>query len=123
MAPAAQALRAALDAADVKPLLPASEGAPLVISNVTGEPFPVGDAEAVKELLCRQLVEPVQWEATLRKVLALGEGGGEGGAAVAGAGAAPSVRLYELGPGQQLKAMVRRLSTPAWKAMANVVAL
>jgi len=140
MKPAAEALRAALDAADVRPLKP---DAPLVISNVTGVPFPVGDSEAVKTLLCRQLVEPVRWEASLRAALALvGEGGaaaaaasgaagaagaaGGGGAAAAAGGAAaaaPSVRLFELGPGQQLKAMVRRLDTAAWKGMTNVAAV
>jgi [acyl-carrier-protein] S-malonyltransferase len=132
MQPAAEALRAALDAADVRPLAGAGGGgaaAAVVISNVTGEPFPVADAEAVKRLLCRQLVEPVQWEATLKRVLALGVGGGgggRGGSEASGVQQQPTrapVRLYELGPGAQLKAMVRRLDTPAWKAMVNVTAL
>ncbi len=29
-------------------------------------------------------------------------------------------QLYELGPGSQLKAMVKRIDTPVWKAMKNV---
>jgi [acyl-carrier-protein] S-malonyltransferase len=113
MRPAAEALRAALDAAELKPLLSSS---PLVISNVTADYFPKNDVAAVKELLCRQLVEPVRWEEGLRKALELG--GGEGGVS-----SSPVVRLYELGPNAQLKAMVRRMDTAAWKAMANVAAV
>ena len=29
-------------------------------------------------------------------------------------------RMYELGPGAQIKAMVKRISPEAWKAMQNV---
>ena len=29
-------------------------------------------------------------------------------------------QLYELGPGQQIKAMVRRMDPEAWKAFKNV---
>ena len=29
-------------------------------------------------------------------------------------------QLYELGPGSQLKAMVKRIDTNVWKAMKNV---
>lgn len=73
-----------------------------VISNVTGAPFP-GDAGAIRELLGRQLVEPVQWEATLR-AMADGRVG----------------KLMELGPGQQIKAMVRRVNTELWTSFRNV---
>ena len=31
-------------------------------------------------------------------------------------------RMYELGPGAQIKAMVKRISPEAWKAMQNVSA-
>lgn len=46
----------------------------------------------------------VRWEATLSGLVTC-------------AGHAP---LYELGPGQQIKAMVRRVSPEAWKAVVNV---
>ncbi len=40
-------------------------------SNVTAEPF--AGADEVAALLPRQLVEPVQWEGTVRKLVASGE--------------------------------------------------
>lgn len=81
-----------------------------VYSNVTAEPFPSDPAE-IRRLLAQQLVTPVQWEATLQKLIKCGNAG-PGGVA----------QLYELGPGQQIKAMVRRLDNPAWKAFKNVSA-
>jgi [acyl-carrier-protein] S-malonyltransferase len=42
-----------------------------VYSNVTGAPF--GGASDVAALLPRQLVEPVQWEGSVRRMLADGE--------------------------------------------------
>lgn len=42
-----------------------------IYSNVTGEPFK--DAADIQALLPRQLVEPVQWEGTVRKLVAAGE--------------------------------------------------
>lgn len=36
--------------------------------------------------------------------------------------AAGKRELYELGPGQQIKAMVRRVDSEAWKAFKNVAA-
>lgn len=84
MASAAAALQEALSQVPVKaPRIP-------VYSNVTGEPFPA-DGDAIKALLQRQLVSPVLWEKTLKAVIAAGK-----------------VKLHELGPGQQVKAMVRR---------------
>ena len=56
-----------------------------------------------------QLVEPVQWEATL---LALARGPGNG----------PAAQLWELGPGTQIKAMVKRIDTAAWRAMKTLAA-
>jgi hypothetical protein len=121
MAPARAALEAALASADVRaPRVP-------VWSNVTGAPFPA-DPSQIRALLARQLVEPVRWEATLGAALSpaaaeAGAGGGAeaggGAAAAAAAAAAAPRRLFELGPGQQLKAMVRRVSGEAWKSMVN----
>ena len=72
-----------------------------VISNVTGAPF--ARAEDIPGMLARQLVEPVQWEGTLVSLVGQGKD-----------------RLYELGPGAQIRAMMKRISTDAWKAMQNV---
>ena len=41
-----------------------------VISNVTGEP--VTAAEAIPDLLVRQIVSPVQWEASVRRLIRMG---------------------------------------------------
>ncbi|BDA43424.1 Malonyl CoA-acyl carrier protein transacylase [Coccomyxa sp. Obi] len=73
-----------------------------VYSNVTGAPF--GAAEEIPGMLARQLVEPVQWERTLT-------------ALVKDAGKS---QLAELGPGAQIKAMVKRVDMGVWKAMKNV---
>ena len=73
-----------------------------VYSNVSGEPF--SSAAGIPAMLARQLVEPVRWEGTL-------------GALVHGA---KKDRLYELGPGAQIKAMVKRVDMGVWKAMRNV---
>lgn len=97
MAPARAELAAALDGVALRdPRVP-------VYSNVTGEPF--RDAAHIRELLPRQLVEPVRWEGTLRALVAAGK-----------------TQLYELGPGQQIKAMVKRIDNAVWAKFANVAA-
>ena len=73
-----------------------------VISNVTG--LPVQSAEEIQQLLARQLVEPVQWESTLKYLI----------------GPMQKSQLYELGPGQQIKAMCKRISPAVVKAFTNV---
>lgn len=104
MEPARNALAAALaDVTITAPRVP-------VISNITAEPFP-SDPDEIRALLARQLVEPVQWESTLRWMLSKGQSGAGG-----------CSQLYELGPGQQIKAMVRRLDGTAWKAFKNIQA-
>ncbi|KAI7846366.1 hypothetical protein COHA_000078 [Chlorella ohadii] len=74
-----------------------------IYSNVTAQPFK--DAAEIAALLPRQLVEAVQWEGTIRALLAAGKN-----------------QLHELGPGQQIKAMVRRIDNSAWSAFKNVSA-
>jgi [acyl-carrier-protein] S-malonyltransferase len=106
MAPARAALESAL--ASVKITAPRVP----VWSNVTASPFP-SDPDAIRQLLARQLVDPVQWEATLA-ALAAAPGPAEG----ASEPGAPRV-LHELGPGQQIKSMVRRVSAEAWRGMVN----
>lgn len=83
MASARVALEAALNDVEVQ--------APriTVYSNVTGKPLEVDD---VRVLLARQVVEPVQWERTLRALLHEGKR-----------------ELYETGPGKQIKSMLRRI--------------
>ena len=73
-----------------------------VYSNVTGAPF--AGVAAISAMLARQLVEPVRWEATITGL-------------IRGAG---KEQLFELGPGAQIKAMVKRIDMGVWKAMRNV---
>lgn len=74
-----------------------------VYSNVTAMPFP-SDAKEIRRLLSRQLVEPVRWQPTLAALIT-----------------AKHFPLHELGPGQQIKAMVKRMDPVFWKALVNVV--
>lgn len=97
MEPARQALVKALEAIEIHPpRLP-------VISNVTGKPFP-SDPDEIRSLLARQLVEPVLWEESLRHII-VDKG---------------KTNLVELGPGNQIKAMVRRMDQIVWKNFSNV---
>lgn len=73
-----------------------------VYSNVTAKPFPSDPAE-IAELLCRQLCEPVQWEGTLKAMISKGK-----------------KKLYELGPGAQIKAMCKRIDKEVWGSFTNV---
>lgn len=73
-----------------------------VISNVTG--LPMDKADEISALLARQLVEPVQWEATLKHLT----------------GPMGKTQLYEVGPGQQIKAMCRRIDAVVAKNVTNV---
>ncbi|CAD7700929.1 unnamed protein product, partial [Ostreobium quekettii] len=74
-----------------------------VYSNVTSEPF--SSSGRIPELLGRQLTEPVQWEDTMKKLLEAGK-----------------KELFELGPGHQIKAMVKRMDANVWKGFKNVAA-
>lgn len=97
MAPARDALVEALEKVSINdPAIP-------VYSNVTGAPFK--DAEEIRNLLPRQLVEPVKWEPTLKALIASGK-----------------TQLHELGPGAQIKAMVKRLDNAVWKNFKNIAA-
>ena len=95
MAPASEALSLVLDSVEIKdPRIP-------VYSNVTSQPFQ--KAADIKGLLKRQLVEPVLWEATVKAIIAKGKNA-----------------LFELGPGQQVKARTKRIDVATWKNMVNV---
>lgn len=54
-------------------------------------------------MLTRQLVEPVRWEDTLTGLLGMGKD-----------------KLYELGPGAQIRAMIKRISLEGWKATQTI---
>ena len=51
----------------------------------------------------------MQWEATL---VALARAPGNG----------PAAQLWELGPGTQIRAMVKRVDTATWRAMKSLAA-
>ena len=74
-----------------------------VWSNVSAAPFT--SAAEIKDLLGKQLVQPVLWENVLKDMLLQNR-----------------TKLFELGPGQQIKAMVRRINTEVWKTFKNVAA-
>ena len=107
MRPAAKALRAALAAAELRPpRIP-------VYSNVTGRPFPFErSVQEVKELLARQLVEPVLWQETLEAVSAASSSSSPPSSAAA---------VVEAGPGGgQIRSMMKRVDGAVWKRMAVV---
>jgi [acyl-carrier-protein] S-malonyltransferase len=86
MAPAANPLRSALDRAPFRdPAFP-------VIANATAEP--VRDATQARRLLVDQLTAPVRWVASMQRA-----------ADLAGAGA----RFIEIGPGNVLAGLLRRI--------------
>ncbi len=72
-----------------------------VYSNVTAAPL--GSAADIPGMLARQLVEPVQWESSLRALVGAGK-----------------TELFELGPGAQIKAMTKRIDNAVWRALKNV---
>ena len=89
MAKAADALAKALDEADIQ--MPSIK----VYSNVTGKPYE--SVAEIRELLKRQLTEPVKWEQGTKDLLTMG-----------------CSQYVEPGPGKQLKAMMRRIDQDAW---------
>jgi [acyl-carrier-protein] S-malonyltransferase len=88
MQPAVAALTAALDGITLAaPRVP-------VWGNVTARPYT--DGSEIKPALARQVVEPVQWEATIRGLLASGV-----------------ERFYEVGPGRVLAGLLKRIERKA----------
>jgi [acyl-carrier-protein] S-malonyltransferase len=85
MEPAVGRLAAALDDVEIKkPRIP-------VVSNVDARPH--DDPEEIRRLLVRQVVSPVLWEDTMRRVLA--DFGVE--------------KCYEIGPGRVLAGLLKRI--------------
>lgn len=84
MQPAAERLATVLQ--DV----PLADAALPVISNVTAEP--VRRAEEIRALLVRQVASPVRWEASVRRMAALG-----------------ASAFVEVGPGTSLSGLIRKI--------------
>ena len=92
MAPAANQLRVVLEQAPFRaPAFP-------VVANATAEP--VRDAARARRLLADQLTAPVRWVDCMRRAAELGGGGGGGGG---------DARFIEIGPGNVLAGLVRRI--------------
>src|SRR5262249_58415574 len=88
MAPAVEGLSAALARVEMRrPQIP-------VVSNVDGRPH--DDAEEIRELLVKQLVNPVRWEDSMRYLLDAG-----------------FTQYYEVGPGRVLKRLMKRIDRKA----------
>ena len=83
MAPAAERL------AEVLETVPLRDATVPVISNVTAEP--VRGAEEIRALLVRQVTAPVRWEASVRRMAALG-----------------ATLFVEAGPGVTLSGLIRK---------------
>jgi len=72
-----------------------------VFSNVTGKAYT--SVDEIRNLLGRQLVEPVKWEQGTKVLVASGH-----------------TQYVETGPGKQLKAMMRRIDQNAWQKMITL---
>jgi len=94
MAPAQAALAEMLDKTEIK------DPTIYVLSNVTGEYYM--NADHIRTLLKRQIVEPVRWEQSMDEATKLMHG---------------HTGYIETGPGKQLKAMMRRINQEAWNKM------
>lgn len=98
MKPAAEGLKLALDAARWRdPAIP-------VWSNVTGEA--IGDAATAKALLLQQLTSPVRWVEVVRNMAAT----------------FPGTTFVEIGSGQVLSGLVRRLAPDCTTVTCGTVA-
>lgn len=86
MKPAEERLKPVLDAADFKNLWYA------VVSNVDASP--IGTATAVRNALLRQVASPVRWVESVQKMIAMGVR-----------------RFVEVGPGNVLTGLVRRIDS------------
>ncbi len=72
-----------------------------VISNVTGRPY--SSVEEIRRLLADQVTQPVLWEASLRGILEDGP-----------------LTFVEVGPGKQLKAILKRINRDSFKSCISV---
>jgi len=88
MAPVGEALERAFDT------VAWSDADPPIVSNVTGEP--VHEATSIRALLARQVSSPVEWVASVERMVAQGVD-----------------TFVECGPGAALSGMVRRIAPQA----------
>lgn len=94
MRPADEQLAAVLEQTTIRsPRLP-------VLSNVDARPH--SDPDQIRRMLVRQVLEPVRWEESIRRLLADG-----------------TDQFYELGPGRVLAGLLKRIHRKA--AITNVV--
>lgn len=77
-----------------------------VYSNVTSRPY--STVEEIKKCLADQVTKPVLWEASIRNMLADRHG------------EIPSVTFVEVGPGKQLKAMLKRIDRDSYSTCHSV---
>ncbi len=103
MAPAARELEQALAACPIQP--PAT---PRVIANISADYYT--DAEAIRQGLVRQLVEPILWQKCMERLLAEGV-----------------EKFYEIGPGRVLTGLMKRVSRrtkvvnlSSWQALQDM---
>ena len=96
MSSAVTKLQKGLASVDISPpLLP-------VYSNVTGQPYTgIGD---IRARLAEQVVKSVLWEGTVRNMMEREDGG---------------LNFVEIGPGRQLRAMLKRIDKEAFKKSTN----
>ena len=105
MAPARDALRAALDATPMRAPMSGGSSGRLVYSNVTARPHAAADGAAgVRARLLEQLTASVRWEDTMTHAIAE---------------LAPA-RWVEPAPGAQLKSMMKRIAMPEWSKVKSV---
>lgn len=84
MEPAVEKLKQALSSVDIQtPRIP-------VISNVDAKPH--YDPQEIKEILMRQVTQPVQWETIITNMVNSGE----------------FIKAYEIGPGTVCRGIVKR---------------
>lgn len=78
-----------------------------VYSNVSGMPYPVeSGSKHVRESLTQQIISPVRWEQSMNHMI---ENYGSG-------------NYIEIGPGRQLKTIMKRISKEAFRHTWNMVA-
>ena len=87
-----------------------------VYSNVTGLPY--SGVEEIRQRLAEQIVKPVLWETTIRNMI---ERGREEGGEREGEGGEEEREVYfvEVGPGRQLRSMLKHINNEAFKKCLN----
>ena len=91
-----------------------------VYSNVTGLPY--SGVEEIRQRLAEQIVKPVLWEATIRNMIERGrekEEEKEGEGEREGEENGREVQFVEVGPGRQLRSMLKRINSDAFKKCIN----